>query len=130
MFGDDYSTPDGTCIRDYVHVTDLAEAHVLALEAMEQAPGSVGVKAFNLGNEAGTSVLEVIETARQVTGHPIPYTLGARRAGDPPRLVGSSARIREALGWTPKFGDIKTIVETAWKWHQARPKGYDDRGGR
>ena len=127
VFGDDYDTPDGTCIRDYVHVTDLAEAHVLALEKMEKAPGSTGVTAYNLGNEAGTSVLEVIRSAEEVTGRPIAKTVGARRPGDPPRLVGSSARVREALGWRPRFGDIRTIVETAWRWHEAHPNGFGDR---
>ncbi|MBK8977003.1 MAG: UDP-glucose 4-epimerase GalE [Planctomycetes bacterium] len=124
VFGDDYDTPDGTCIRDYVHVTDLAEAHVLALEAMERAPGTIGVSAYNLGNEAGTSVLEVIRAVEEVTGLKVPYTVGARRAGDPPRLVGSSARVREALGWKPRFGDIRTIVETAWRWHRDHPEGF------
>jgi UDP-glucose 4-epimerase len=116
VFGDDYPTPDGTCIRDYVHVTDLAEAHVLALEAMHAGP--VGTRAFNLGNSAGTSVLEVIRTVAEVGGREVPHRIGARRAGDPPRLVGSSARITAELGWTPRYGDIRTIVETAWRWHE------------
>jgi UDP-glucose 4-epimerase len=128
VFGDDYDTPDGTCIRDYVHVTDLAEAHVLALEAMEAgAKGAFGVQAFNLGNEAGTSVLEVIRVVEKVSGKKVPYEIGARRAGDPPRLVGSSARIAQTLGWKPRFGDIETIVTTAWNWHRDHPDGY---GGR
>ena len=122
VFGDDYPTPDGTCIRDYVHVSDLAEAHVLALLAMER--GSVGRRAYNLGNAAGTSVLEVIRAAEEVTGRPVPHTIGARRAGDPPRLVGSSEKIARELGWQPRYGDIRTIVETAWRWHEARPDGY------
>ncbi len=122
VFGDDYDTPDGTCIRDYVHVSDLAEAHILALEAMEK--GSVGHCAYNLGNQAGTSVLEVIRAVEKVTGKKVPYEIGARRAGDPPRLVGSSALIAEKLGWKPKFGDIDTIVETAWRFHESHPNGY------
>lgn len=125
VFGNDYPTPDGTCIRDYVHVTDLAEAHVLALEAMDR--GSVGVRAYNLGNAAGSSVLEVIRTVEAVSGRKVPYDIGARRAGDPPRLVGSSAKIQSELGWRPRFGDIRTIVETAWRWHTSRPDGYGDR---
>ncbi|MBI5853511.1 MAG: UDP-glucose 4-epimerase GalE [Planctomycetes bacterium] len=125
VFGNDYPTQDGTCIRDYVHVTDLADAHVRALLAMEK--GSVGVRAYNLGNTAGTSVLEVIRTVEQVSGRRVKSVMGARRPGDPPRLVGSSARIQAELGWQPRFGDIKTIVETAWRWHERRPDGYGDR---
>ena len=129
VFGDDYPTPDGTCIRDYIHVTDLAEAHVLALEAMESKDkGAFGVEAYNLGNEAGSSVLEVIKAVEKVAGKSVPHVVGDRRAGDPPRLVGSSARIREALGWKPQFGDIETIVATAWKWHQSHPNGFGDSG--
>ena len=124
VFGDDYPTPDGTCIRDYVHVTDLAEAHVLALEAMERGP--VGVRAYNLGNTAGSSVLEVIRAVEKVAGRKVPYEVGGRRAGDPPRLVGSSAKIQTELGWTARFGAIETIVETAWRWHETRPDGYGD----
>lgn len=124
VFGDDYPTPDGTCIRDYVHVTDLAEAHVLALEAMERGP--VGVRAYNLGNTAGSSVLEVIRAVEKVAGRKVPYEVGGRRAGDPPRLVGSSAKIQAELGWTARFGAIETIVETAWRWHETRPDGYGD----
>ncbi len=123
VFGDDYPTPDGTCIRDYVHVTDLAEAHVLALESMEAGEG--GVRAYNLGNRAGTSVLEVIKTVEEVSGRKVNLVRGARRPGDPPRLVGSSERIAGALGWKPRFGDIRSIVETAWRWHSAHPKGYE-----
>ena len=124
VFGDDYDTPDGTCIRDYIHIVDLAEAHILALEAMEKE--SVGVRAYNLGNSTGTSVLEVIEAVSEIAGKPVPYEIADRRAGDPPRLVGSSEKIAAELGWKPKFGDIKTIVETAWNWHNAHPNGYDD----
>jgi len=115
IFGDDYDTPDGTCIRDYVHVTDLAQAHVLALQALEHdAPTT----AYNLGNGQGFSVREVIEEAARITGRPIPINIGSRRAGDPPRLVGDAARIRAELGWRPRFADLGTIVETAWRWHQ------------
>ncbi|MHC5063891.1 MAG: UDP-glucose 4-epimerase GalE [Planctomycetota bacterium] len=122
VFGDDYPTPDGTCIRDYVHVCDLAEAHILALEAMESSDS--GVKAFNLGNSAGTSVLEVIRAVEEVSGEKVPYEIGDRRAGDPPRLVGSSELVSSELGWQPQLGDIHQIVETAWKWHRAHPRGY------
>lgn len=122
VFGEDYPTPDGTCIRDYVHVTDLAEAHVLALLAMEQ--GSVGTRAYNLGNAAGTSVLEVIRAVEEVTGKKVPYVVGERRPGDPPRLVGSAAKIEAELGWKPRFGDIRTIVETAHRWHTSHPDGF------
>jgi UDP-arabinose 4-epimerase len=125
VFGDDYPTPDGTCIRDYVHVADLAEAHILALEAMER--GGVGVAAYNLGNQAGTSVLEVIRAVEAVGGRKVPFDIGARRAGDPPRLVGSSDKIHRELGWKPRLGDIRSIVETAWRWHEAHPDGYADR---
>ncbi len=124
VFGDDYDTPDGTCIRDYIHVTDLAEAHVRALEAMEA--GKIDTAAFNLGSEQGSSVLEVIKSVERIGGREVPYVIGDRRAGDPPRLVGSSARIAEALGWRPQLGNIDQIVETAWAWHEAHPLGYDD----
>jgi UDP-glucose 4-epimerase len=124
VFGDDYPTPDGTCIRDYVHVTDLAEAHVLALEAMERGP--VGVRAYNLGNTSGSSVLEVIRAVEAVSGRPVRHEVGPRRPGDPPRLVGSSAKIAGELGWKPRYGDIRTIVETAWRWHEAHPDGYPE----
>lgn len=122
VFGDDYPTPDGTCVRDYVHVTDLATAHVLALDALEA--GRSGATAFNLGNEQGTSVLEVIETVRSVTGLEVPHEIGARRPGDPPILVGSSSRIQSELGWQPRYGDIRSIVETAFHWHRQHPDGY------
>lgn len=122
VFGEDYPTPDGTCIRDYVHVTDLAEAHVLALLAMEE--GGVGTRHYNLGNAAGTSVLEVIRAVEEVTGKKVPYVVGPRRPGDPPRLVGSAAKIEAELGWKPRFGDIRTIVETAHRWHTSHPDGF------
>ncbi len=121
IFGDDYDTPDGTCIRDYVHVCDLADAHVLAGMAIE--PGMV--KVYNLGNGDGFSVKEVIETCRKVTGHPIPAELAARRPGDPARLVASSGRAMTELGWRPKYPKIETIVEHAWMWHKSHPQRYD-----
>jgi len=122
IFGTDYDTPDGTCIRDYIHIVDLAEAHILGLEALRD--GRITRAAFNLGNEEGHSVKQVIESAREITGHPIPAIEAERRPGDPPRLVGSSALAREMLGWEPKFGDLKSILETAWNWHRLHPQGY------
>lgn len=122
IFGDDYDTPDGTCIRDYIHVMDLAEAHRLAAGAVE--PGKV--KAFNLGNGEGFSVKQIIETCREVTGHAIPAVLNPRRPGDPARLVASSAKAHRELQWRPKYADIRTIVKHAWDWHLNNPGGYDD----
>jgi len=122
IFGADYSTPDGTCIRDYIHIADLAQAHVLALDAL----ASRETMAYNLGNGAGYSVREVIEVARQVTGHPIPAVESPRRPGDAPRLVASSSAIRRDLGWTPRFPDLRQIVESAWEWQRAHPNGYSD----
>ena len=119
IFGDDYDTPDGTCIRDYIHVVDLAEAHVLALQALEQ-----GNRVYNLGNGEGFSVRQVIETARAVTGAAIPERMGQRRAGDPARLVASSDRIRKELGWAPRFPTLEQIIESAWRWHRRHPDGY------
>lgn len=113
VFGDDYPTPDGTCIRDYVHVSDLGQAHVLALEALADGRGGA---VYNLGAGGGSSVREVIEVARRVTGHPIPVRAGPRRAGDPPRLVASSARAAAELGWQPMRQDLGVIVESAWRW--------------
>jgi UDP-glucose-4-epimerase GalE len=121
VFGDDYPTPDGTCIRDYIHILDLAAAHRLALDYLDAGGGST---AFNLGNGAGYSVLEVIKTAEAVTGRKVSYKVAARRAGDPARLVGDSTRAQKVLNWRQRFGDLKTIVETAWKWHQAHPNGF------
>ena len=115
VFGDDYDTPDGTCIRDYVHVTDLAQAHILALQALERGAAST---AYNLGSGQGFSVREIIEEAARITDRPITMKIGCRRAGDPPRLVGDAARIRAELGWQPRFAELGTIVETAWRWHQ------------
>jgi UDP-glucose 4-epimerase len=120
VFGDDYPTPDGTCVRDYIHVVDLAQAHILAMEALDR----LGSLRYNLGNGAGFSVLEVIETARRVTGHPIPHIIGPRRPGDPATLIASSDSIREALGWTPRYPDLEDIVASAWEWHQSHPHGY------
>ncbi|MHC4079075.1 MAG: UDP-glucose 4-epimerase GalE [Planctomycetota bacterium] len=125
VFGRDYPTADGTCVRDYVHVTDLAAAHVLALEALPRLPP--GLTAYNLGNEQGTSVLEVIHAVEAVCGARVPYEIGPRRAGDPPTLVGSSRKIQDELSWQPRFGAIETIVETAWHWHRDHPEGYGSR---
>jgi UDP-glucose 4-epimerase len=119
IFGDDYPTRDGTCVRDYVHVTDLAQAHILALRALDE-----GSRTYNLGNSHGATVKEVIETCRQVTGHPIPAEVGPRRPGDPAVLIASSAKIRRELGWKPRYPDLQTIVEHAWEWHRAHPQGY------
>jgi len=117
IFGDDYATPDGTCIRDYIHVEDLAGAHLLALET-----GSLG--AFNLGTGHGYSVREVVEKAREVTGIDIPAEIAPRRPGDPDELVAAPGRANSELGWTPERSDLGTIIETAWKWHKAHPNGY------
>lgn len=117
IFGDDYDTPDGTCLRDYIHIVDLAQAHMLALT-------SDACGAFNLGNGTGYSVKQVVETAREVTGHPLPARIVARRPGDPASLVAGAEKARKVLGWEPKFDDLRTIIESAWKWHQAFPGGY------
>ncbi|MBW4650073.1 MAG: UDP-glucose 4-epimerase GalE [Kastovskya adunca ATA6-11-RM4] len=117
VYGTDYDTRDGTCIRDYIHVTDLAQAHVLGLEYLLKGGGT---EVFNLGNSKGFSVQEVIEAARTVTGHPIPVTLAERRPGDPPALVGSAEKAQRLLGWQPQYGELGTILEHAWKWHQQR----------
>ncbi|MFP4321382.1 MAG: UDP-glucose 4-epimerase GalE [Anaerolineales bacterium] len=124
IFGDDYDTPDGSCVRDYIHVFDLAEAHILAFEALADGPS----RAYNLGNGRGYSVKEVIELARQVTGHPIPASVGPRRAGDPAVLVADSRTIQEELGWYQEFGNLGAILQSAWAWHQTHPQGYDDSG--
>lgn len=124
IFGDDYDTPDGTNIRDYVHPFDLADAHMLAVDYLRAGKPST---AFNLGSSTGFSNLQILEAARQVTGHPIPHELADRRPGDPDILIADSTKARELLGWKPEFDDIKTIIETAWKWHSSHPKGYDDR---
>jgi UDP-glucose 4-epimerase len=122
IFGDDHPTPDGTCVRDFVHVLDLAQAHLLAMEALEQT----GSRTYNLGNGNGFSVLQVIETCRRVTGHPIPHTIGPRRSGDPATLIASSERIRRELGWQPRFTDLEEIVRSAWEWHRQHPHGYQE----
>ena len=116
IFGDDYDTPDGTCIRDYIHVLDLADAHILALSALEQQSRMI----FNLGNGSGFSVKQVIEAARRVTGHPIPVEIKPRRPGDPARLVASSAQAQAHLGWKPRHPDLDDILSSAWAWHQQR----------
>jgi len=124
IFGEDYDTPDGTCVRDYVHVNDLASAHLASLKRLESG-GSSGF--FNVGNGEGNSVRQVIETVGRVAGRPVPHSVGPRRPGDPARLVASSARARTELGWTPRFADLETIVRTAWQWHQRAPNGYRHR---
>ncbi|HVN93505.1 MAG TPA: UDP-glucose 4-epimerase GalE [Terracidiphilus sp.] len=120
IFGEDYATPDGTCIRDYIHVSDLAEAHMLALTALDARPESAGPLIYNLGNGTGFSVREVIESARRVTGHPIPAEIHPRRPGDPAVLVASSAKAMRELGWKPRYTKLDEIIRTAWVWHQKR----------
>jgi UDP-glucose 4-epimerase len=120
IFGDDYPTPDGTCVRDYVHVYDLATAHVAALERLQ--PGQ-GTKA-NLGTGRGYSVREVIEACRKITGHPIPAVVAPRRPGDPPELVADARLARKVLGWQPRYTTIESIIESAWRWHKTHPRGY------
>jgi UDP-glucose-4-epimerase GalE len=124
LYGDDYETEDGTCLRDYIHVTDLASAHVLAVDALRKGAHSA---VYNLGNGRPTSVRAVMNAVEQVTGSKVPFSTGPRRPGDPAVLFASSDRIKEALGWRPLYEDITTIVETAWRWRQAHPGGY--RGG-
>jgi len=119
VFGTDYPTPDGSCIRDYIHVTDLAQAHALALEVKESG-------FFNLGIGGGVSVLEVIEACRKITGKKIPMVTQARRPGDPPRLIASAQKAREVLGWRPQYEQIEDIVSSAWSWHLRYPNGYND----
>jgi len=119
IFGTDYETPDGTCIRDYIHIIDLAHAHILALEAPASA-------FYNLGTGGGSSVREVIESCRKITGQPIPVVEKPRRPGDPPRLIASSEKIKRELDWRPQFQTLDAIVDSAWKWHQKFPRGYED----
>jgi UDP-glucose 4-epimerase len=119
VFGDDYPTRDGTCVRDYIHVIDLAQAHILALRALDH-----GSRVYNLGNGQGFTVKEVIEMAREITGHPIPAEVAPRRPGDPAVLIASSDTIRNDLGWEPRYPNLHDIIESAWKWHQAHPNGY------
>jgi UDP-glucose 4-epimerase len=119
IFGNDYPTPDGTCVRDYIHVVDLAQAHILAMRAIDEKS-----RVYNLGNGQGFSVKQVVETARKITGHAIPVKQGTRRAGDPAVLIASSEKIRKELNWQPKFPDVQSIIESAWKWHKQHPNGY------
>lgn len=125
IFGEDYPTSDGTCVRDYVHVMDLAEAHMLALDAMGR--GTVAAEAVNLGNGEGFSVKEIVEAVGRVTGAKPPVEMAPRRAGDPAILVASADRARRRLGWAPRWSSVESILETAWRWHRSHPKGYDDR---
>jgi UDP-glucose 4-epimerase len=122
IFGTDYPTPDGSCIRDYIHLSDLAAAHLLALNAMESRDRLI----YNLGSGSGFSVREVIEVARKITGHAIPAKESPRRPGDPAILVASSDKIRKELGWKPRYPDLETIIESAWRWMQQHPDGYGD----
>jgi UDP-glucose-4-epimerase GalE len=115
IFGEDYPTPDGTCLRDYIHVSDLTQAHLLALEALLKGGGNT---TYNLGNSTGYSVRQVIDTAREITGHPIPALAAARRAGDPAILIADSGRIRAELGWKPRYERLDDIIRTAWDWHR------------
>ncbi len=124
MFGDDYPTPDGTCQRDYVHVTDLAQAHVLALQALEK---NEGASAYNLGNGRACSVREVVRTVERLTGRPVPCEVAARRPGDPAVLLASSDKIKRELGWQPRYEDLDPIVETAWRWRAGHPHGFEAR---
>ncbi len=124
IFGDDYPTADGTCIRDYIHVTDLADAHIKALEKIDRDDTSA---IYNLGNGTGFSVKQVIEAAKQVSGRPIKVLTEGRRAGDPPILIASSKKAVEELNWQPKFNTLPMIIETAWRWHSTHPNGYNDK---
>jgi UDP-glucose 4-epimerase len=119
IYGEDYATPDGTCIRDFIHIRDLAAAHMLAL-------GREASASYNLGSGEGFSVLQVVDIARKVTGHPIPAVVREARPGDPPRLVASSHKITSELGWRPKYARLQPIIESAWAWHQKYPNGYGD----
>ncbi len=119
IFGTDYETPDGTCIRDYIHILDLSRAHILALDAPRN-------EFYNIGTGGGSSVREVIDACRAITGHSIPVVEKPRRAGDPPRLIAASAKIKSELGWEPQYQKLDAIIESAWKWHQLFPNGYGD----
>ncbi len=119
IYGTDYDTPDGTCIRDYIHIVDLAQAHMLALGSPQSA-------FYNLGTGGGSSVREVIDAARKITGRKIDIVEKPRRPGDPPRLIASSEKIKRELGWEPRFQNLDAIIESAWKWHQKFPRGYED----
>jgi len=120
IFGTDYPTPDGTCVRDYIHVADLVSAHLLALEALEPEAQLI----YNVGSGAGYSVRQVIDTARRITGHPLPAEETPRRPGDPPRLVANSDKIRRELGWTPQYPSLEDIIASAWEWHRTHSSGY------
>ena len=122
IYGTDYPTPDGTCIRDYIHIADLVSAHLLALDALEKSDRLI----YNVGSGKGCSVRAVIETARKVTGHAIPVVESPRRPGDPARLVASSEKIRRELGWKPQHDNIQDILSSAWEWHKSHPKGYEE----
>ncbi|MDK7161193.1 UDP-glucose 4-epimerase GalE [Lactobacillus jensenii] len=124
IFGNDYPTKDGTNVRDYVHVLDLADAHVLALKYLEAGNSST---AFNLGSATGFSNMEILQAARKVTDKEIPASIGPRRSGDPSTLIASSEKAKKILGWKPKFDNIEKIIETAWKWHENNPEGFGDR---
>jgi UDP-glucose 4-epimerase len=121
IYGTDYPTNDGTCVRDYIHVNDLAVAHILALKALAEGGSS---RVYNLGNGSGYSVLEVIKTAEAVTGLAVPVTYTGRRPGDPAVLVAGSERIKEELGWQPQYPGLRELVESAWHWHSNHPEGY------
>ena len=123
VFGEDYPTPDGTCIRDYIHVIDLADAHIKAVEYLEKGNDS---NVFNLGNGVGFSVKEMITAAKEATNEDIKVVLGERRAGDPAQLIASSEKARKTLGWIPKYTSVKDIISTAWGWHKSHPDGFDD----
>ncbi|NOW06189.1 UDP-glucose 4-epimerase GalE [Clostridium beijerinckii] len=124
VFGEDYDTPDGTCIRDYIHVLDLADAHIKAVEYLQSGNES---NIFNLGNGIGFSVKEMIDSAKEATSEEIKVVVGERRAGDPARLIASNEKAQKILGWTPKYTDVKAIIKTAWTWHKNNPNGYDDK---
>jgi UDP-glucose 4-epimerase len=124
IFGTDYPTSDGTCVRDYIHVSDLGRAHLLALHKLRDETEKSSPLIYNLGNGQGFSVRQAVEVAREVTGHPIPVVESPRREGDPAVLIASSEKIRRELGWVPKFTDLQSIVESAWQWHRAHPEGY------
>ncbi len=119
IFGDDYPTRDGTCVRDYIHVVDLSQAHILALRALDE-----GSRTYNLGNGQGYTVREVVDTCQRIAGLPIPSEIGPRRPGDPATLVASSDKIKRELGWEPQYPQLQTIIEHAWRWHRSHPDGY------
>ncbi|MCL4123533.1 UNVERIFIED_CONTAM: hypothetical protein GTU68_043976 [Idotea baltica] len=120
IFGDDYDTPDGTCVRDYIHILDLADAHILALKALDTNPSAT----YNLGNGKGFSVMEVIKTSEKITGEKINFDITDRRSGDPATLIADSNKIKEDLNWKPKYDSLESIIQTAWDWHRNNPKGY------